>query len=79
MLSTQSVPSCIVATSSSRTDSIRFGQMRDYQIEGLNWLINLHHQGINGILADEMGPVRASAARTAATLARSPGAGPPAA
>ncbi|KAI9337226.1 SNF2 family N-terminal domain-containing protein [Obelidium mucronatum] len=31
------------------------GQMRDYQIQGLNWLISLHHNGINGILADEMG------------------------
>jgi len=29
--------------------------MRDYQIRGLNWLINLHTNGINGILADEMG------------------------
>jgi hypothetical protein len=25
------------------------------QVEGLNWLINLHDTGINGILADEMG------------------------
>ncbi|KAJ3135770.1 hypothetical protein HK100_002361 [Physocladia obscura] len=31
------------------------GKMRDYQIQGLNWLISLHHHGINGILADEMG------------------------
>ena len=29
--------------------------MRDYQLEGLNWMINLFTQGINGILADEMG------------------------
>ena len=29
--------------------------MRDYQVEGLNWLISLHHNNINGILADEMG------------------------
>jgi SWI/SNF-related matrix-associated actin-dependent regulator of chromatin subfamily A member 5 len=28
--------------------------MRDYQIEGLNWLIQLYDNGINGILADEM-------------------------
>ena len=28
--------------------------MRDYQIQGLNWMISLHHNGINGILADEM-------------------------
>ncbi|XP_052873421.1 chromatin-remodeling complex ATPase chain Iswi-like [Anopheles cruzii] len=31
------------------------GQMHDYQIEGLNWLILLHQSGLNGILADEMG------------------------
>ena len=34
---------------------IKFGTMRDYQIEGLNWLISLYDRGINGILADEMG------------------------
>jgi len=31
------------------------GQMRDYQLEGLNWMIKLMENGINGILADEMG------------------------
>ncbi|KAJ2998923.1 hypothetical protein HDV02_003898 [Globomyces sp. JEL0801] len=31
------------------------GTMRDYQIQGLNWLISLYENGINGILADEMG------------------------
>ena len=31
------------------------GEMRDYQLEALNWLIRLHEQNINGILADEMG------------------------
>ncbi|EOD36557.1 hypothetical protein EMIHUDRAFT_429157, partial [Emiliania huxleyi CCMP1516] len=29
--------------------------MRDYQLEGLNWMISLHARGLNGILADEMG------------------------
>lgn len=28
---------------------------RDYQLEGLNWMIRLQDNGINGILADEMG------------------------
>lgn len=28
--------------------------MRDYQLRGLNWLISLFENGINGILADEM-------------------------
>jgi SWI/SNF-related matrix-associated actin-dependent regulator of chromatin subfamily A member 5 len=31
------------------------GEMRDYQVEGLNWLVSLHENGISGILADEMG------------------------
>lgn len=31
------------------------GQLRDYQIAGLNWLVSLHENGISGILADEMG------------------------
>lgn len=30
------------------------GKMRDYQLAGLNWLIRLYENGINGILADEM-------------------------
>ena len=31
------------------------GKMRDYQLQGLNWMIHLYDNGINGILADEMG------------------------
>ncbi|PLW46886.1 hypothetical protein PCANC_06604 [Puccinia coronata f. sp. avenae] len=34
---------------------VKGGTMRDYQIQGLNWMISLFHNGINGILADEMG------------------------
>jgi len=34
---------------------VKGGTMRDYQIQGLNWMISLYHNGINGILADEMG------------------------
>ena len=33
---------------------IKNGKMRDYQIRGLNWMISLYENGINGILADEM-------------------------
>lgn len=29
--------------------------MRSYQVQGLNWMVSLHHNGLNGILADEMG------------------------
>ena len=31
------------------------GALRPYQIQGLNWLISLHNNGLSGILADEMG------------------------
>ena len=34
---------------------IKNGEMRDYQVAGLNWLVGLHENGIAGILADEMG------------------------
>ena len=33
---------------------VKNGTMRDYQVQGLNWMASLHHNGINGILADEM-------------------------
>lgn len=33
---------------------IAHGKLRDYQLQGLNWLIHLYDNGINGILADEM-------------------------
>lgn len=36
------------------TAVVKGGTMRDYQIQGLNWMISLYHNGINGILADEM-------------------------
>ena len=29
--------------------------MREYQVEGLNWMISLYENGLGGILADEMG------------------------
>lgn len=31
------------------------GKLREYQIQGLNWLISLHENHLSGILADEMG------------------------
>lgn len=29
-------------------DCIKFGKMRHYQLEGLNWMIRLNDNGING-------------------------------
>lgn len=39
----------------TKQPSIIQGQLRDYQLEGLNWMVNLHDNNISGILADEMG------------------------
>ena len=34
---------------------LKYGQMKGYQIYGLNWMISLYNNNLNGILADEMG------------------------
>lgn len=34
--------------------TLAHGKMRQYQIEGLNWMIGLQENGVNGILADEV-------------------------
>ena len=34
--------------------TLGFGTMRAYQLEGLNWMIRLQENGVNGILADEV-------------------------
>lgn len=31
------------------------GELREYQMVGLDWLVTLYDNGLNGILADEMG------------------------
>ena len=31
------------------------GTLRDYQLDGLNWMVYSWSRGCNGILADEMG------------------------
>jgi len=40
---------------SAQPTTLGFGEMRKYQVEGLNWMIGLQENGVNGILADEMG------------------------
>ena len=48
-----SVP--VITRFESSPNYIKSGELRDYQIRGLNWMISLYENGINGILADEMG------------------------
>jgi len=43
------------ATEDRPQPSIFRGTLKQYQLKGMNWLLNLYDQGINGILADEMG------------------------
>lgn len=45
---------------SSQPTTLGFGQMRPYQLEGLNWMIRLQENGVNGILADEVSIHRCS-------------------
>ena len=44
-------------------------KMHPYQLEGLNWLIKLHCNGINGILADEVCGIKLRRAHTNAAFA----------
>jgi ATP-dependent DNA helicase len=30
-------------------------KLKDYQLEGVRWLVSLYENGVSGILADEMG------------------------
>lgn len=41
--------------SARQPDLVCGGTMRQYQLEGLEWLTSLYENGLNGILADEMG------------------------
>jgi ATP-dependent DNA helicase len=31
------------------------GELREYQLQGVQWMISLYQNGLNGILADQMG------------------------
>ena len=35
--------------------TLLFGKLKPYQIKGLEWLVSLYNNNLNGILADEMG------------------------
>jgi SWI/SNF-related matrix-associated actin-dependent regulator of chromatin subfamily A member 5 len=34
---------------------LKGGELKHYQLVGLNWMISLYESGLNGILADDMG------------------------
>jgi ATP-dependent helicase STH1/SNF2 len=33
----------------------RGGELKEYQLQGLQWMVSLYNNNLNGILADEMG------------------------
>ncbi|KAG6399552.1 hypothetical protein SASPL_141033 [Salvia splendens] len=41
--------------STVQTPEMFKGSLKEYQLKGLQWLVNCYEQGLNGILADEMG------------------------
>ncbi|OMO51090.1 hypothetical protein CCACVL1_30011 [Corchorus capsularis] len=48
-------PSTMPVTSTVQTPEMFKGSLKEYQLKGLQWLVNCYEQGLNGILADEMG------------------------
>ncbi|KAG6552261.1 hypothetical protein Mapa_006111 [Marchantia paleacea] len=48
-------PSTMPTTSSVQQPKLFQGILKEYQLKGLQWLVNCYEQGLNGILADEMG------------------------
>ncbi|KAG9454766.1 hypothetical protein H6P81_007670 [Aristolochia fimbriata] len=48
-------PSTMPTKSSVQTPELFKGSLKEYQLKGLQWLVNCYEQGLNGILADEMG------------------------
>ncbi|XP_073223338.1 chromatin-remodeling ATPase INO80-like [Cicer arietinum] len=48
-------PSTMPVASTVQTPELFKGVLKEYQLKGLQWLVNCYEQGLNGILADEMG------------------------
>ncbi|XP_010279573.1 PREDICTED: DNA helicase INO80-like isoform X2 [Nelumbo nucifera] len=48
-------PSTMPVMSLVQTPEMFKGCLKEYQLKGLQWLVNCYEQGLNGILADEMG------------------------
>lgn len=45
----------VITRLTAQPSIMKGGTLREYQLDGLNWLIGLYETGVNGILADEMG------------------------
>jgi SWI/SNF-related matrix-associated actin-dependent regulator of chromatin subfamily A member 5 len=54
LLKDEAAPDVLGHRLTAQPSVIKHGTLREYQMQGLNWLIHLYDNGINGILADEM-------------------------
>ena len=45
----------VTETLDKQPASLAGGNLKEYQLKGLEWLVSLYNNGLNGILADEMG------------------------
>lgn len=54
-IDSNSVASQPSKTQVSQPTLVTGGTLKNYQLEGLEWLVSLYENGLNGILADEMG------------------------
>lgn len=54
LLKDEAAPDVLGHRLAAQPSVIKHGTLREYQMQGLNWLIHLYDNGINGILADEM-------------------------
>jgi SWI/SNF-related matrix-associated actin-dependent regulator of chromatin subfamily A member 5 len=48
-------PRAAATTLTETPACITHGAMRDYQLEGLSWLVSMHDLGVNQLIGDEMG------------------------
>lgn len=48
-------PNPMISSDVLKQPSMFKGSLKSYQLKGLTWLVDLYDQGINGILADDMG------------------------
>ncbi|KAJ4823533.1 hypothetical protein Tsubulata_048213, partial [Turnera subulata] len=46
---------CVKESIAEQPSSLHGGKLREYQMNGLRWLVSLYNNHLNGILADEMG------------------------
>jgi len=52
---TNRIAHTVIETVTEQSSLLCGGSLKEYQIKGLEWLVSLYNNNLNGILADEMG------------------------